>query len=95
MRSLETDKHGIEPTPEQPPIDKGAVLNELFDRVADEYGIDVTEDDVRWLTEETEAASDDGEFIEWLMSLAAQSGVDPIEFLQQLGIPLEQEQETE
>lgn len=100
MKSPEAGSFNREPTPEQPRVDREVVLARLLSpEIADEFGIEVTEDDLAWLAEET-YSDDDKEFLEWLVSLAAQNGVDHEEFLEQLGIPLdenivEQNQETE
>jgi hypothetical protein len=62
--------------------------------LAETFGFDVTIEDVAWLNEET-FSDDDEELLEWLVSLAAQNGIDHEEFLEWLGIQLELEQETE
>lgn len=99
MVSPETNSFNREPTPEQPTVDRETVLGRLLsEELVNEFGIEVTEEDLAWLSEET-YSDNDGEFLEWLVSLAAQNGVDHEEFLERLGIPLdyvvEQKQETE
>ena len=90
---MEHSKHNTEPTPEQPPIDKVAVLDKLLE-FASKYNIDLIDEDVAWLQEETLAGEDDSEFLEWLVSLAAQNGYDYEKFLYVLGIRLELDDET-
>jgi|GEM_PF-1910337 len=99
MKSPETGSFNREPTPELPSVDRDTVLASLLnEELMGEFGIEVTEEDLAWLSEET-YSDNDGEFLEWLVSLAAQNGVDHEEFLERLGIPLdyavEQKQETE
>jgi hypothetical protein len=86
---VERPTHNTEPTPEQPRIDKGAVLDKLLDEVAEELGIDVEEDDIEWLRSEVLASDADHEFLDWLVSLAWSQGVDHEELLERLGVPLE------
>jgi hypothetical protein len=84
-----------EPTPERPGIDRAEVFSKLTSpELTETFGFDVTIGDVAWLNEET-FSDDDEELLEWLVSLAAQNGVDYEEFLEWLGIQLELEQETE
>jgi methionine salvage enolase-phosphatase E1 len=84
-----------EPTPEQPRIDKGAILDALLDEAGKEFGIDVTEEDVVWLRDEVLASDADHEFLDWLMSLAWSNGVDHEELLERLGVSLELDEKTE
>lgn len=88
-------KPDVEPTPERPRIDKGAVLDTLLDEVAEEFGIDVAEEDVVWLRDEVLASDADHEFLDWLISLAWSNGVDHDELLGRLNIPLELGEDTE
>lgn len=99
MKSPETGSFNSEPTPELPLVDRDTVLARLLsEELMGEFGIEVTEEDLAWLSEET-YSDDDGEFLEWLVSLAAQNGVDHEEFLVRLGVPLdnvvEEKPETE
>lgn len=99
MKNPEAGNFNLEPAHEQPPLDKGMILERLLSQeITDEFGIEVTEEDLAWLSKEI-YADDDSEFLEWLTSLAAQNGVDHEEFLERLGIPLdigvEQNQKTE
>ncbi|HEY5695588.1 MAG TPA: hypothetical protein VIQ80_02025 [Candidatus Saccharimonadales bacterium] len=76
------------PTPEQPRIDKGAVLDKLLE-TAEELGVDVAEKDIEWLRDKVLASDADNEFLDWLISISWQSGVDHEELFERLGIPLE------
>lgn len=78
----------LEPTPEQPRIDKGAVLDRLLE-IAEELGVDVAEEDIKWLRDKVLASDADNEFLDWLISTSWQSGVDHEELFERLGIPLE------
>lgn len=86
---MERSTSDSEPTPEQPRLDKGAVLDRLLDEVASELSIDVSEDDIEWLQHEVLASDADHEFLDWLVSLAWSQGVDHEELLERLGVPLE------
>ena len=55
------------------------------------YGIDITEEDIEWLKDETLAGEDESDFLEFLASLAAENGIDHEEFFVRLGVPLELE----
>ena len=99
MKDPEASNFNQELAHEQPPLDRGVILERLLsNEIADEFGIEVTEEDLAWVSEET-YSDDDSELLEWLTSLAAQNGVDHEEFLERLGIPLdigvEQNRETE
>lgn len=78
-----------EPTPEEPHLDKGAVLDKLIDEVAEKLGIDVDENDIEWIRSEVLASDADHEFLDWLVSLAWSQGVDHEELLGHLGVSLE------
>jgi len=89
MKSPEAGNFNSESTHEQSPLNRGVILERLLSKeVADEFGIEVTEEDLVWVSREI-YSDDDSEFIEWLTSLAAQNGVDHEEFLERLGIPLD------
>jgi hypothetical protein len=87
MSHLESGRFNTEPTPEQPPIDKAAVLDKLLGEVAEEYGIDIVVEDIEWLSEEIDPG-DDNDFLAWLVSLAGENGIDHEEFLEHLGIAI-------
>lgn len=92
---MERPARDTEPTPEQPRIDREAVLNKLFELAERSEILDLVEDDIAWLQQETLAGEDDTEFLEWLVSLAAQTGYDYEDFLYVLGIRLERDDQTE
>ena len=73
-------------TPEfesEPALDKGAVLDKLFE-LRDELGIDISEEDLEALLGE-----DDNDFLGNLATLALMHGQDHEEFFDRLGIPVE------
>jgi len=73
----------VEPAPDLP-LDKGAILDKLFDRVSDTWGIDLEELDVARLL-----GDNDNDFLKNLISLAVMEDIDPNTFLIHLGVPRE------
>lgn len=65
----------------QPALDKALVLDRLF-LLRDEIGLDVEEEDLKYLLGE-----DDNDFLSNLASLALEHGIDHDEMFEQLGIP--------
>lgn len=81
--------YSSEHEPDEPTLDKEAILNRLFEH-AEELGIEIAEDDVEYLL-----GVDDNDFLGNLVTLALEYGVDPDELFDQLGIAVESSEETE
>lgn len=86
MESMSTLLREVEPIPD-PPLDKEAILDRLFDRVSDMWGINIEESDTAYILDLL--GDDDNDFLGNLVWLAVVNEIDPKSFFIYLGVPIE------